>query len=172
GRRGGGTRRLRLLQRAAHRRADPGRLPRHLHPAVLLGGLRDDPRGCERLLPRVRGRRRDPPPRASRRLLPSAGRPAGRDPGIRRLADQDRPASAGYVRRLGARTARRPDARPGAPARRDPRRGARSAVSTIARFDARLLRVPLTRPWGADVTSVGVIETHVMRADGAEGWGF
>src|SRR5690606_3963560 len=30
----------------------------------------------------------------------------------------------------------------------------------------------LTRPWGADVTSVGVIETHVMRADGAEGWGF
>src|SRR5690606_8004225 len=106
-------------------------------------------------LPRLRGRRRDPPPRAARRLLPAPGQPAGRDPGIRRLADQDRIAPAGYARRLGARTARRPDARPGAPARRDPRRGARAAVSTIARFDARLLRVPLTRPWGADVTSVG-----------------
>jgi L-alanine-DL-glutamate epimerase-like enolase superfamily enzyme len=43
---------------------------------------------------------------------------------------------------------------------------------TIAAFDARLLRVPLTRPWGADVTSVGVIATHVVRSDGAEGWGF
>ncbi|SIT89856.1 mandelate racemase/muconate lactonizing enzyme family protein [Microbacterium sp. RU33B] len=44
--------------------------------------------------------------------------------------------------------------------------------STIAAFDARLVRVPLTRPWGADVTSVGVIATHVERSDGAEGWGF
>lgn len=44
--------------------------------------------------------------------------------------------------------------------------------STIAAFDARLVRVPLTRPWGADVTSVGVIATHVVRSDGAEGWGF
>ncbi|MBW9095758.1 mandelate racemase/muconate lactonizing enzyme family protein [Microbacterium jejuense] len=32
--------------------------------------------------------------------------------------------------------------------------------------------MPLTRPWGADVTSVGVIATHVVRSDGAEGWGF
>jgi len=45
-------------------------------------------------------------------------------------------------------------------------------VSTITRFEARLLRVPLSRPWGADVTSVGVIATHVVRSDGAEGWGF
>ena len=46
------------------------------------------------------------------------------------------------------------------------------AAPTIAAFDARLLRVPLTRPWGADVTSVGIIATHVVRSDGAEGWGF
>jgi L-alanine-DL-glutamate epimerase-like enolase superfamily enzyme len=45
-------------------------------------------------------------------------------------------------------------------------------VTTIASFDARLVRVPLTRPWAADVTSVGVIATHVVRADGSEGWGF
>jgi len=45
-------------------------------------------------------------------------------------------------------------------------------VTTIASFDARLIRVPLTRPWGADVTSVGVIATHVVRSDGIEGWGF
>ncbi|MGV9193746.1 mandelate racemase/muconate lactonizing enzyme family protein [Microbacterium sp. MC2] len=45
-------------------------------------------------------------------------------------------------------------------------------MSTIAAFDSRLIRVPLTRPWGADVTSVGVIATHVVRTDGVEGWGF
>lgn len=45
-------------------------------------------------------------------------------------------------------------------------------MTTIARFEAHLRRVPLTRPWGADVTSVGVIATHVVRSDGAEGWGF
>lgn len=45
-------------------------------------------------------------------------------------------------------------------------------MTSIDRFETRLLRVPLTRPWGADVTSVGVIETHVVRSDGAEGWGF
>ncbi|WES63042.1 mandelate racemase/muconate lactonizing enzyme family protein [Microbacter sp. GSS18] len=45
-------------------------------------------------------------------------------------------------------------------------------MTTIAAFDTRLIRVPLTRPWGADVTSVGVIATHVVRSDGAEGWGF
>jgi len=44
--------------------------------------------------------------------------------------------------------------------------------ATIASLDARLIRVPLTRPWAADVTSVGVIATHVVRTDGAEGWGF
>jgi L-alanine-DL-glutamate epimerase-like enolase superfamily enzyme len=45
-------------------------------------------------------------------------------------------------------------------------------MSTIRSFDTRLVRVPLTRPWAADVTSVGVIATHVVRSDGAEGWGF
>lgn len=45
-------------------------------------------------------------------------------------------------------------------------------MTTIASFDARLIRVPLTRPWAADVTSVGVIATHVVRSDDAEGWGF
>lgn len=43
---------------------------------------------------------------------------------------------------------------------------------TVASFDARLLRVPLSRPWATEVTSVGVIATHVVRSDGAEGWGF
>lgn len=42
----------------------------------------------------------------------------------------------------------------------------------IRSLRARLARVPLTRPWAADVTSVGVIATHVVRTDGAEGWGF
>ncbi len=45
-------------------------------------------------------------------------------------------------------------------------------MTTITRFSARLQRVPLTRPWGADVTSLGVIATHVVRSDGACGWGF
>ena len=46
------------------------------------------------------------------------------------------------------------------------------AVTVIAHIDTRLQRIPLTRPWGADVTTVGVIATHVVRSDGAEGWGF
>ena len=45
-------------------------------------------------------------------------------------------------------------------------------MTTIQSFDARLVRVPLTRPWGAEVTSVGIISTHLVRSDGAEGWGF
>ncbi|MCR2800101.1 mandelate racemase/muconate lactonizing enzyme family protein [Microbacterium sp. zg-Y818] len=45
-------------------------------------------------------------------------------------------------------------------------------MTTIASLDARLVRVPLRRPWGADVTSVGVVATHLVRSDGAEGWGF
>lgn len=44
-------------------------------------------------------------------------------------------------------------------------------MTTIASLACRLLRVPLTRPWAADVTSVNVIETHLRRSDGAEGWG-
>ncbi|WP_243232852.1 mandelate racemase/muconate lactonizing enzyme family protein [Microbacterium sp. CIAB417] len=43
---------------------------------------------------------------------------------------------------------------------------------TIARFSTRLQRVALTRPWAADVTSVGIVATHVVRSDGVEGWGF
>lgn len=34
------------------------------------------------------------------------------------------------------------------------------------------MRITLRRPWGADVPSVGVVATHVVRDDGAEGWGF
>lgn len=45
-------------------------------------------------------------------------------------------------------------------------------MTTISRFDIRLRRVTLARPWGADITSVGVLATHVLRSDGAEGWGF
>lgn len=45
-------------------------------------------------------------------------------------------------------------------------------MTTIASFDATLIRIPLSRPWGAAVTSVGVIATHLRRSDGAEGWGF
>jgi L-alanine-DL-glutamate epimerase-like enolase superfamily enzyme len=45
-------------------------------------------------------------------------------------------------------------------------------MTTISSLDARLIRVPLSRPWAVDVTSVGVIATHVARSDGAEGWGF
>lgn len=54
-------------------------------------------------------------------------------------------------------------------------------MTTIARLETRLQRVPLTRPWGpshagsstaAQVDSIGVIATHVVRSDGAEGWGF
>lgn len=45
-------------------------------------------------------------------------------------------------------------------------------MTAIAALHSRLVRVPLTRPWGADVTSVGVIATHVLRTDGVEGWGF
>nr|WP_167047900.1 mandelate racemase/muconate lactonizing enzyme family protein [Microbacterium halimionae] len=30
----------------------------------------------------------------------------------------------------------------------------------------------LSRPWAADVTSVGIIATHVECSDGSEGWGF
>lgn len=45
-------------------------------------------------------------------------------------------------------------------------------MTPIRSLTTRLQRVPLTRPWAADVTSVGVIATHVVRSDGVEGWGF
>lgn len=47
-----------------------------------------------------------------------------------------------------------------------------TGVITLRSLDARLVRVPLTRPWEPGVTSVGVVATHVVRSDGAEGWGF
>ena len=65
-------RRLRVLQRPADRRAHPGRVPGHRHPAVLVGGVRDGPRDRERVLPRLRRRRRGAPARAARRLLRAA----------------------------------------------------------------------------------------------------
>lgn len=45
-------------------------------------------------------------------------------------------------------------------------------MTTIRRLSTRLQRLPLSRPWGADVTSVGIVATHVERSDGTEGWGF
>jgi len=45
-------------------------------------------------------------------------------------------------------------------------------VTTVRSLTTRLQRVPLRRPWAADVTSVGIIATHVVRSDGADGWGF
>lgn len=42
----------------------------------------------------------------------------------------------------------------------------------IRSLRTRLVRIPLTRPWGADVTSVAVIEVVVAGDDGAEGRGF
>jgi L-alanine-DL-glutamate epimerase-like enolase superfamily enzyme len=47
-----------------------------------------------------------------------------------------------------------------------------SPSPTVERLDARLIRVPLTRPWAADVTSVGVIATTVTLSDGRTGFGF
>lgn len=46
------------------------------------------------------------------------------------------------------------------------------APSPIAAVTTRLLRVPLLRPWGADVTEVGVIAVTVRAEDGAIGEGF
>lgn len=45
-------------------------------------------------------------------------------------------------------------------------------MTTISRLDARLIRVPLTRPWGSEVTSVGVIATTVTLSNGTLGHGF
>lgn len=42
----------------------------------------------------------------------------------------------------------------------------------IDRVATRLIRVPLSRPWGEDVTQVGVIEVIVTRDDGYTGSGF
>lgn len=44
--------------------------------------------------------------------------------------------------------------------------------ATIAAVDTRLVRIPLARPWGADVTEIHVIEVIVIDSDGATGFGF
>lgn len=44
-------------------------------------------------------------------------------------------------------------------------------MTTITAFEARALRVPLTRAWASDVTSLGVVATRVTRSDGVDGWG-
>ncbi len=45
-------------------------------------------------------------------------------------------------------------------------------TTRIAALATRLLRVPLTRPWGPDVPDLGVIEVRVTADDGATGTGF
>ncbi len=77
-----GARRRAVLQRTAHRRAHPGRVPRTGRAALLVRGVRHAPEDRQRVLHRVQGRRRNRPPRSSRRLLPPAGRPPRRDPGF------------------------------------------------------------------------------------------
>ena len=44
--------------------------------------------------------------------------------------------------------------------------------AAIAEVRTRLLRIPLVRPWGADVREVSVIEVTVLDTDGGEGAGF
>lgn len=46
------------------------------------------------------------------------------------------------------------------------------AVPAITRIDTRLLRIPLRRPWGADVTELGVIAVDLHDSSGAVGYGF
>ncbi|UOE44216.1 mandelate racemase/muconate lactonizing enzyme family protein [Agromyces larvae] len=45
-------------------------------------------------------------------------------------------------------------------------------TAAIARVDTRLLRAPLSRPWGPDVTDLTIIEVVVADTDGATGYGF
>jgi L-alanine-DL-glutamate epimerase-like enolase superfamily enzyme len=45
-------------------------------------------------------------------------------------------------------------------------------VSTITRVATRLLRIPLTRPWGPDVTEISVVAVDVHDSDGGVGHGF
>lgn len=45
-------------------------------------------------------------------------------------------------------------------------------MTRIVRLDTRLVRVPLTRPWAAEVTSVSVVATTVALSDGSLGYGF
>lgn len=45
-------------------------------------------------------------------------------------------------------------------------------MSTIVRVDTRLRRIPLTRPWGPDVTEIHVVVVDVHDSDGGVGHGF
>lgn len=45
-------------------------------------------------------------------------------------------------------------------------------MSTIAGLATRLIRIPLTRPWGPDVPDISVIEVAVTDAAGETGYGF
>lgn len=46
------------------------------------------------------------------------------------------------------------------------------AASAIADVRTRLIRIPLKRPWGADVTEIQVIAVTIIGDDGTEGYGF
>jgi L-alanine-DL-glutamate epimerase-like enolase superfamily enzyme len=45
-------------------------------------------------------------------------------------------------------------------------------TATIARVDTRLVRIPLTRPWGPDVREVHVVAVDLTDSEGAVGHGF
>jgi L-alanine-DL-glutamate epimerase-like enolase superfamily enzyme len=45
-------------------------------------------------------------------------------------------------------------------------------TARIESLATRLIRVPLHRPWGPDVTSIAIVETVVRDTDGAQGFGF
>ncbi|MGO3554799.1 MAG: mandelate racemase/muconate lactonizing enzyme family protein [Microbacterium gubbeenense] len=45
-------------------------------------------------------------------------------------------------------------------------------MTTIAAVETRLIEIPLTRPWGPDVTEISVIEVVVTASDGEAGYGF
>ena len=47
-----------------------------------------------------------------------------------------------------------------------------SPAPFIESVETRLIRIPLTRPWGADVTDIQVVAVAVRDADGGEGHGF
>jgi len=45
-------------------------------------------------------------------------------------------------------------------------------TATIAALETRIVEIPLSRPWGPDVTEIRVIEVVVTASDGATGHGF
>ena len=119
-------RRLRVLQRPADRRADPGARTGHRHPAVFVGGVRDGSRDRERVLPRVRRRRRGAP--ASRCSTASTrrwSRCATRRPGSASRSSRRGCAAAGCRSAASAprSSTRRPNRRTAS--RRSSKQGAR-----------------------------------------------